>query len=53
MAVTYGYSIVSIPKNHEIGNVERPKFRFLRFGVEPETDADHFRIKVLTALGRE
>lgn len=53
MDMTYGYAIVSIPKNHDIGNVERPKFRFLKFGVEPENDADHFRIKVLTDLGRD
>jgi esterase/lipase superfamily enzyme len=50
--LTYGRAIVSIPKSHEIGNVERPKFRFIRLGVEPETDADHFRIKDIAWLDR-
>lgn len=50
--ITYGRAIVSIPKSHDIGNVERPKFRFLKLGVEPETDADHFRIKDIAWLDR-
>jgi esterase/lipase superfamily enzyme len=52
MDMTLGYAVVSIPKNHDIGNVERPKFRFLKLGVEPENDADHFRIKQLADLDR-
>ena len=50
--ITYGQAIVSIPKHHEIGSVERPKFRFIRLGVEPEADADHFRIKDIAWLDR-
>jgi esterase/lipase superfamily enzyme len=50
--MTYGRAIVSIPKSHVIGNVERPKFRLIRLGVEPETDADHFRIKDIAWLDR-
>lgn len=50
--ITYGQAIISIPKNHDIGNVERPKHRFLWFGSQPETDADHFRIKGIAWLDR-
>jgi esterase/lipase superfamily enzyme len=50
--MTLGYAVVSIPKNHDLGNVERPKFRFLKMSVEPENDADHFRIKLLQDLDR-
>lgn len=50
--MTYGYAIVSIPKSHVIGNVERPKWRWLKLAVEPESDPDHFRIKALNALDR-
>ncbi|MFX5747644.1 hypothetical protein ABTE19_22220, partial [Acinetobacter baumannii] len=46
--ISYGVSIVSIPKNHTIGNVERPHFSILKLGREKETDADHFRIKSIT-----
>src|SRR5262249_43372432 len=41
MSISYGLSIVSVPKNHTIGNVERPQFGILRLGREAETDADH------------
>ncbi|MDH6263642.1 alpha/beta fold hydrolase [Bradyrhizobium sp. BR13661] len=50
--ISYGVSIVSIPKNHTIGNVERPHFSILKLGREKETDADHFRIKSITPLDR-
>lgn len=50
--VSYGVTVVSIPKNHTIGNVERPKFRWFRLSREAETDADHFRIKGITPLDR-
>jgi esterase/lipase superfamily enzyme len=50
--LSYGSAIVSIPKSHSIGNVERPKFRYLKWSYEAETDADHFRIKAITPLDR-
>jgi esterase/lipase superfamily enzyme len=50
--MTYGRAIVSIPKSHHIGNVERPKFSFIKFRVAPETDADDFRIKDIAWLDR-
>lgn len=50
--VSYGFTVVSIPKNHTIGKVERPKFRWYRLSREAETDADHFRIKGITPLDR-
>src|SRR5262249_47780874 len=53
MSISYGVSIVSIPKNHTIGNVERPKFSILRLGREAETDPDHFRIKSITPPDRD
>ena len=53
MSISYGVSIVSIPKNHTMGNVERPQFSILRLGREAETDADHFRIKSITPLDRD
>ncbi len=53
MDMTYGRAIVSIPEKHKIGTVERPKFRFIRLGTEPETDREHFRIKAMDWLGRD
>lgn len=53
MEMTYGRAIVSIPEKHKIGTVERPKFRFIRLGFEPETDREHFRIKVMDWLERD
>jgi esterase/lipase superfamily enzyme len=51
--MSYGLTIVSIPKNHTIGNVERPQFSYLKWRYQAETDADHFRIKALTPLDRD
>jgi esterase/lipase superfamily enzyme len=51
--ISYGLSVVSIPKNHTVGNVERPKFSYLKWRYQAETDADHFRIKALTPLDRD
>lgn len=53
MDMTYGRAIVSIPQNHKIGIVERPKFRWIKLGIEPETDRDHFRIKAMDWLERD
>lgn len=56
MDMTYGHAIVSIPKSHVIGNVERPQFKrwwLIPLGYETEKDADHFRMKALGALDRE
>ena len=50
--MTYGRAIVSIPKHHELGTVKRPRWRLIRFKVEPETDADHFRLKHIAWLDR-
>lgn len=50
--MTYGRAIVSIPKHHELGTVERPKWRLIRFKVEPEADTDHFRLKHIAWLNR-
>ncbi|MBR1066885.1 alpha/beta hydrolase [Bradyrhizobium liaoningense] len=49
----YGLTIVSVPKEHEIGKVERPKFSFLTWSRELETDDNHFRIKSLTVMERD
>jgi len=51
--VSYGLTVVSIPKNHTLGNVERPKFSYLKWRYPAETDADHFRIKALTPLDHD
>ena len=51
--MSYGLTIVSIPKTHTIGNVERPQFSYLKWRYQAETDADHFRIKALTPLDRD
>jgi esterase/lipase superfamily enzyme len=51
--ISYGLTVVSIPKNHTVGNVERPKFSYLKWRYQAETDADHFRIKALTPLDHD
>jgi esterase/lipase superfamily enzyme len=48
----YGLAIVSVPKVHVIGNVERPKSRFLWWWTDKETDEHHFRVKRLTSFSR-
>lgn len=53
MDVTYGYVIVSIPKSHVLGNVERPQWSWLKLSTPPESDAKDFRIKMLNGLGRD
>jgi esterase/lipase superfamily enzyme len=52
MSLKYGFVIVSVPEKHTIGNVERPKFKYLLWRYEPETDESHFRIKSLNSLAR-
>ncbi|WP_167358233.1 alpha/beta hydrolase [Bradyrhizobium stylosanthis] len=52
LQLTFGYAVVSIPSNHVIGNVERPKFKWYKLGVEAETDANAFRVKVIAPLDR-
>ena len=51
--ISYGLTVVSIPKNHTVGNVERPKFSYLKWRYQAETDADHFRIKAQTPLDHD
>ena len=54
--MTYGHKVVSIPKSHRHGKVERPEFKwagYIPLGYEAEKDADHFRIKALGPLDRE
>ena len=54
----YGVTVVSVPKNHRIGNVERPGLNILQSAVQfslvynEERDADHFRIKLFARLSR-
>jgi esterase/lipase superfamily enzyme len=52
MNLTYGMTIVSVPKKHLLGQVERPGFKYLTWQYEPERDEDHFRIKSMTGLAR-
>jgi esterase/lipase superfamily enzyme len=52
MQLRYGITVVSVPKNHVIGNVERPKFNYLRWSYNKETNADDFRISSITSLAR-
>lgn len=50
--LAFGFAVVSIPSIHVIGNVERPKFKWYKLGVEAETDANAFRVKAIAALDR-
>jgi esterase/lipase superfamily enzyme len=52
MKLKYGVTIVSVPKSHVLGQVERPRFRYLTWKYEPEKDDDHFRIKSRILLAR-
>ena len=49
----YGRAVVSVPKNHVIGKVERPKFNYFLWRYQPDADADDFRIKLLDDLARD
>lgn len=49
----YGLAIVSVPKAHTIGHVERPTPYFFGLYTPKETDADDFRIQKLSSLSRE
>jgi esterase/lipase superfamily enzyme len=51
--LTYGLAIVSVPKNHRIGHVERPTSRFFGLIQQRGSDEDDFRIQTLSALSRE
>jgi hypothetical protein len=53
MQLQYGLVIVSVPKNHAIGNVERPSFNYFKWRYNKEVDADHFRISAISRLSRE
>jgi esterase/lipase superfamily enzyme len=53
MQMRYGIAIVSVPKSHVIGQVERPKFSYFSWSYEPETDQHDFRIKSLDSLARD
>jgi esterase/lipase superfamily enzyme len=53
MQLNYGLAIVSVPKNHVIGNVERPAFNYFKWGYDKEVDADHFRISSISPLERD
>jgi esterase/lipase superfamily enzyme len=48
----YGFAIVSVPKSHVIGNVERPKSKFFGLLTAKETDEHDFRIQKLESLSR-
>jgi esterase/lipase superfamily enzyme/putative SOS response-associated peptidase YedK len=49
-ASLYGIAHVSIPREHKIGVVERPKFRWFRLRKEEENPAKHFTLLGLTTL---
>jgi esterase/lipase superfamily enzyme len=49
--ISYGLTMVNIPKSHRIGNVERPWFNIFKLKYE-DSDADVFRIKALKPLDR-
>jgi esterase/lipase superfamily enzyme len=51
--LTYGLAVVSVPKTHRIGNIERPEFSYLRWAYEPERDDKHFVLKPLAPLSRD
>jgi esterase/lipase superfamily enzyme len=53
MQMTYGLTVISVPKNHIFGNVDRPKFKWLTMSLEKETDADHFRIQSAELFQRD
>jgi esterase/lipase superfamily enzyme len=48
--VTYGLAVVSVPKNHMIGHVERPRSYLFGLIQGKETNEDSFRIQRLTRL---
>jgi esterase/lipase superfamily enzyme len=50
--ISYGLTLVNIPKTHKIGEVERPKFNYFLWRYAAATDADDFRIKALKPLDR-
>jgi esterase/lipase superfamily enzyme len=50
---TFGRVVVSVPKDHLIGNVERPKFIWYELSMEKESDSKHFRIKQLSRIQRD
>ena len=53
MALKYGLAIVSVPRSHLIGNIERPRFNYFRWAYEPERDDKHFVMKPLVPMTRE
>jgi esterase/lipase superfamily enzyme len=50
--VTYGHALVTIPKDHNIGEVERPRTTLLIF-TEDENARKHFLMKEFGTLTRE
>ena len=53
MRLKYGLTVVSVPKNHKLGNVERPQWSFWRGAYDRETDEDHFRIRRIEIRSRD
>jgi esterase/lipase superfamily enzyme len=53
MQLQYGLTIVSVPKKHAIGNVERPSFNYFKWSYNKEVDTDHFRISSISRLSRD
>ena len=51
--VTYGVTVVSVPKSHVLGNVERPDFHYLGWRYDEETDAHDFRLRSIESLTRD
>jgi esterase/lipase superfamily enzyme len=52
-SIRFGLAMVSVPKQHRIGHVERPEPWFFGYLKRDEKDADDFRIKGLDHLSRE
>lgn len=53
MKMKFGYAVVSIPKSHLIGNVERPRWKWYKLGTEKEDDGSHFRVRELVPLAQD
>jgi esterase/lipase superfamily enzyme len=55
MQMKYGKTIVSVPKNHSLGAVERPQWWKIWkvLSYNRETDQDHFRLQEIRTLARD
>jgi esterase/lipase superfamily enzyme/Leucine-rich repeat (LRR) protein len=54
--LTYGFSVVRVPTNHNIGEAKRPKalsFFGLRLFAETENDSEHFTLRPVIPLSQK